>query len=194
MTSSEKILAGIIEEAQTKAEGIIKKAEEDAASLISKEKMTAENDVKTIISEADKKAEIIKATGISSAALYKRDKALMCRSRLIDKILVEMCREIAEYDNDRYFDCLLNLLKKYHTSNEGEIFLNSKDFKRITETFIKEISAFGLRLNETPADIESGFMLKYGDIYINCELKSLVHENHDRLVEIVNSALFKKQK
>ena len=45
-------------------------------------------------------------------------------------------------------------------------------------------------LSDTFADINGGFILKYGDIQINGELSALIYEKRDVLTDELNKALF----
>ena len=160
MTSSEKILAGIAGEAKTEAEKITAEAEKQAAEITAAAKAEAETDAGKIRAAAEKKAELIINSGKSSAGLLKRDTALNCRRGLIEKALITVADTVNAYGDKEYFDFLLTLIKKEK--------LNGKGF----------------------ADINGGFILKYGDIQINGELSALIHEKRDVLTDELNKALF----
>lgn len=190
MTSSEKILAGIAEESKAQAEKITAEAEKQAADIIAAAKAEAETDAEKMRADAEKKAELIINSGKSSAELLKRDTALNCRRELIEKALNFVADTVNAYGDKDYFDFLLTLIKKEKLNGKGEVYLSLKDKARDTAAFKSELSALDLTLSDTFADINGGFILKYGDIQINGELSALIHEKRDVLTDELNKALF----
>lgn len=190
MTSSEKILAGIAGEAKTEAEKITAEAEKQAAEITAAAKAEAETDAGKIRAAAEKKAELIINSGKSSAGLLKRDTALNCRRGLIEKALNFVADTVNAYGDKDYFDFLLTLIKKEKLNGKGEVYLSVKDKARDIAAFKSEFSALDLTLSDTFADINGGFILKYGDIQINGELSALIHEKRDVLTDELNKVLF----
>lgn len=190
MTSSEKILAGIAEESKAQADKINSDAEKQAADIIAAAKAEAETDAEKIRADAEKKAELIINSGKSSAELLKRDTALKCRRELIEKALITVADTVNAYGDKDYFDFLLTLIKKEKLNGKGEVYLSVKDKARDIAAFKSELSALDLTLSDTFADINGGFILKYGDIQINGELSALIHEKRDVLTDELNKALF----
>lgn len=190
MTSSEKILAGIAGEAKTEAEKITAEAEKQAAEITAAAREEAETDAEKIRADAEKKAELIINSGKSSAGLLKRDTALNCRRELIEKALNFVADTVNAYGDKDYFDFLLTLIKKEKLNGKGEVYLSVKDKARNIAAFKSELSALDLTLSDTFADINGGFILKYGDIQINGELSALIHEKRDVLTDELNKALF----
>ena len=190
MTSSEKILAGIAEESKAQADKINSDAEKQAADIIAAAREEAESEAEKIRAEAEKKAELIINSGKSSAELLKRDTALNCRRGLIEKALITVAVTVNAYGDKDYFDFLLTLIKKEKLNGKGEVYLSVKDKARDTASFKSELEALGFTLSDNFADINGGFILKYGDIQINGELSALIHEKRDVLTDELNKALF----
>ena len=190
MTSSEKILAVITEEAQSTAREIISAAEKRAEEIISERAKQAEKEATEITASAEKKAELIKSTGESSAQLVLRDARLTKKRELIEKALQAVIVSINNYDDKTYFDCLLRLVKKSTISGNGEMLLSARDLSRDKDGFVKSLKELSITLSDTPADINGGFILKYGDIIINCELSAVMREKRDEITDALNTALF----
>ena len=136
MTSSEKILAGIAEEAKAQADKINSDAEKQAAEITAAAKTEAETEAEKIKADAEKKAELIINSGKSSAELLKRDTALNCRRELIEKALVAVADTVNAYGDKDYFDFLLTLIKKEKLNDKGEVYLSVKDKVRNITDFI----------------------------------------------------------
>ena len=190
MTSSEKILAGIIAEAEKTAKEIIIDAENKAEETVTDKARCAKMQALEITAEADKKAALIESTGDSAAQLILRDAALSKKRELIEKALNEIVDSINSYDDKIYFDCLLRLAKKNTMSGKGEMLLSARDLSRDKGDFVKSVEALSVTVSDTTADINGGFILKYGDIIINCELSAVVREKRDEITDALNKALF----
>ena len=190
MTSSEKILAGITAEAESTAKEIISAAEKKAEEIISDKAKEAEKQADEIAAEADKKAALINSTGDSAAQLVLRDAKLKRKRELIEKAISEVIVSINNYDDKTYFDCLLRLAKKNAMSGKGEMLLSARDLSRDKGDFVKALEELSVTLSDTPADINGGFILRYGDIIINCELSAVMREKRDEITDAVNTALF----
>ena len=190
MTAKEKILAGISEEAQKKAEEIIADAENVARENTAEASALAESQKEKIIKDADKKAESIINNAKSSASLLKRDSALKFKSEAIETVLRAVNDEINSYPDDKYFDFLITLVKKNVLSGKGVLHLNSKDLQRNTAEFKEKIAPLNLVLSESGADISGGFILQYDDILINCAIEALIHEKREKLIDVINQKLF----
>ena len=190
MTSSEKILAGITAKAEETAKGIISAAEEKAEEAVAIAVKEAEKQVEAIAAEADKKAALIESTGNSAAQLVLRDARLTRKRELIERALDDVIVGINNYDDKAYFDCLLRLAKKNAMSEKGEMLLSSRDLSRDKGDFVKALDTLSVTLSDTPVDINGGFILKYGDIIINCELSAVMREKRDEITDTLNTALF----
>ncbi len=190
MTSSEKILAGITAEAEETAKEIISAAEKKAEEIIANAVSEAEKQAETIAAEADKKAELTESTGNSAAQLVLRDARLTKKRELIEKALDEVIVGINNYDDKTYFDCLLRLVRYNAMSGKGEMLLSTRDLSRDKGDFVKALEELSVTVSDTPIDINGGFILKYGDIIINCELSAVMREKRDEITDSLNTALF----
>ena len=185
-----KYLPALRARQKQQAEKITAEAEKQAAEITAAAKAEAETDAGKIRAAAEKKAELIINSGKSSAGLLKRDTALNCRRELIEKALNFVADTVNAYGDKDYFDFLLTLIKKEKLNGKGEVYLSVKDKARDIAAFKSELSALDLTLSDTFADINGGFILKYGDIQINGELSALIHEKRDVLTDELNKALF----
>ena len=190
MTSSEKILVGITAEAEETAKRIVSAAEEKAEETVAIAVKEAKKQAEMIAAEADKKAALIESTGNSAAQLVLRDARLTKKRELIEKALDEVIVSINNYDDKTYFDCLLRLVQNNAMSGKGEMLLSTRDLSRDKGDFVKKLEALSVTLSDTPADIKGGFILKYGDIIINCELSAVMREKRDEITDKLNTALF----
>lgn len=192
MTSGEKILAGILKDAQESADKIIEDAEKKAQEIRSGILDGADARCDKIIAEAKKQAETAVNNGNSAAALIKRDRILKEKSAMIDEVLQAAADRINGLDDAEYFKFLAETAKSNRMTAGGEVFLCERDLKRNTDKFKEELEKLGLTLSGSPVGIDGGFILKYGDIQMNCGIGALIREKREILTDKVNRILFAK--
>ena len=190
MTSSEKILSGIAEDAQNRAAEIISDAEKKAEEAVKERIAAAEKEAEKITAAAEKEAELIKKTGESAAALLKRDAALSVKRELIESALKATAESINAYGDSEYFDLLLKLIEQNRLDKSGEVILSDRDMARDISAFKKALGRYSLTLSGETAETGGGFILKYGDIIINCGLEAVIREKRDTLTDTLNRELF----
>lgn len=190
MTSSEKILAGIAEDAKDRADEIISEAEKKAEEAAGERLAAAEEEAKAIAAAAAKAAELTKKTGESAAALLKRDAALSVKRELIESALKATAESINAYGDSEYFDLLLKLIEQNRLDKSGEVILSDRDTARDISAFKKALGRYSLTLSGETAETGGGFILKYGDIIINCGLEAVIREKRDTLTDTLNRELF----
>lgn len=190
MTSSEKILAGIAEDAKDRADEIISEAEKKAEEAAGERLAAAEEEAKAIAAAAAKAAELTKKTGESAVALLKRDAALSVKRELIESALKATAESINAYGDSEYFDLLLKLIEQNRLDKSGEVILSDRDMARDISAFKKALGRYSLTLSGETAETGGGFILKYGDIIINCGLEAVIREKRDTLTDTLNRELF----
>lgn len=192
MTSGEKILAGILKDAQDSADKIIEDAEKKAQEIRAGILDGADARCDKIIAEAKKQAETAVNNGNSAAALIKRDRILKEKSAMIDEVLQAAADRINGLDDEKYFKFLAETAESNRMTAGGEVFLCERDLKRKTDKFKEELEKLGLTLCDSPVGIDGGFILKYGDIQMNCGIGALIREKREILTDKVNRILFAK--
>ena len=192
MAGIEKITNEINLEAEKEAAGIIANAEEAAKKLIAK----AEEECAAIKAEADEK------TGKKLATEAKKTESqceqvekliiLEAKQEIIDSVLKKAKEKLMLQDTKDYFDTLLKLLEKQSLADKGVLLLNEKDLARIPADFESSANAVAtknggmLEISKDTANIDGGFILKYGNIEINSSFDALFDENQDELIDVVN--------
>lgn len=192
MGGLEKIIDRIISNAKETAEANINEARKKALEIEkdAKEKadyLKAQNEQK-IIADCDK----IKQMAESADRQNLRHSLLKARNDVIKSIIAEAKEHIKSMDGEKYTDILKKLIKNNISNDEGEIIFSKKDLKIVDDKFkeyIKEESRSKLKVSDEIADIESGFIIRYGKIEINCSIDSIFEDKYNELSDLVNSYL-----
>ncbi len=140
-----------------------------------------------IISDAEKKAAQIleSAKGGCIAAAARR--LMAAKSEIINESVLYSSGQLKAMPDKEYFSALHKLILKYAHPESGELILNSRDAERLPKDFVdtvnnelKKING-SITLSDKCADIDSGFILRYGGIDENCTFDALIKENADKI-------------
>lgn len=93
-----------------------------------------------------------------------------------------------------FSDSIKMLISKFALPGEGELRLNGRDLARLPADFTAQLSQAApeskLTLSGEPSSIESGCLLVYGGIDINCTFQAIFEDAADELRDAVGTILF----
>ncbi len=199
MAGLENITGSILQEAKDRAAVLVQKAQNDAEQILRE----AERDRNDILcrgrQKADRDADAY-AASIDSQAEHRTREAILSEKQAIIREIIEKAREeLATEDNDPYFKMMENLIRRNIRAQSGEILFGERDLNRLPAGFEDRLDRMAqeaggtLRISPVPAEIENGFLLRYGGIDENCSLKSLFEEKRDLLQDTVHEILFRQE-
>ena len=163
----------IISEANAKALEIKEKADKTISDIYDKAK-----------AEAADEAEKIRSKELSSANMAAGKDLLSKKQQLIDEVIDEAYKKLITMEESEYTEIVLNMLK---SAPKGVIILSAKD-KAVLGGKIKES---GYEVSEETRDIDSGFVIKNGDIEHNFSFTSILTVDKEEIRSMVAEMLFK---
>lgn len=195
MTGLDKIIEKILAEAQKNCDEILKQASDEVREIIAEARLTAKKESDRILDEAQKTVVRKQAVSKSTAESITRNRYLEIRNAILNDIISAAYLEIEKFSDEEYFAMLKKLCIKNVQTGECEMHLSGYDIGRLPDDFEMSINSEiyekgAVHISTTPADIENGFILSYGDIEINCTLKAVFDENMDSLKDMLSTALF----
>lgn len=194
MTGLETILAQIEQDAQNQAEALLSVAKKEAQDTLENAQKEAEQQSKAILEEAQAQADAIRERAESSAQLEKRDQLLRCKQQLIRETLDKVCDSLEDAPVEEYFSILLELAIRSAQPGEGVLYLNARDLERLPSNFQQELDRETpqgkITVSQTPRQLESGFVLVYGPIEMDCTFPALFRDAYDQLRDAVGTILF----
>ena len=196
MAGVDNIIKEILQEAQSKADGLLAEAKEKAKSVLDESALADSKMAEASAAAAQKSAADLAERAKSQSALRIRQALLPTRQDIIDEVIEKAYDQLGAQDDKSYFDMVEKLLVKNVRAGEGEICFNEADLKRITDDFrqrVKKIAADKggtLTISDTPVKIRNGFILAYGGIEENCSLDAIFSEKREGLRDLVNSILW----
>lgn len=193
MTGLEKILSKIEQESDERCREITRKAESQAEAVIEEAKIQAQELLNERKAQADKKAEMILQSAESSAKLSQNRAVLKEKLAIIDDTLERSLDVIKALPKKEYFEILKELILKNARQGEGELRLSKADAGKLPSNFIDSVNNSlknsKIKLGKN-TDIDSGFILVYGDIDVNCSFDAIVASKKDELRDTLNNLLF----
>ncbi|MCM1363645.1 MAG: V-type ATP synthase subunit E [Faecalibacterium sp.] len=195
MTGIEKIVDKIAAESAENCASIIENATKQAESIIADARNNARKQAAEIVEKAQKEADRCNMVAKSSAETITRTRYLEVRNAIVNDIVAAAYEEIEKMSVEEYFDLLFKLCVKYVETGECVMYLSQKDVERMPNDFEARINGevyekAAVQVSKTPRDIESGFVLDYGDFEINCVLKNIFDESMDNIKDILCAQLF----
>jgi V/A-type H+-transporting ATPase subunit E len=199
MAGVQNITDEILQDAHTQCVNINKEAEDNKNNLISqaKEEIAVLSDKAKAKAKADSDKYIEKI--MSQANTNERRAALDAKAYVIKDILNKAYEKIISQSDSDYFSMIYSLVGKTCYSEDGEILISASDRKRLPSDFESKVNAEAkkkggsLKLSDKDADIDGGFILKYGGIDENCSIKSIFDEKHTDMQDLVYNMLWPKE-
>ena len=193
MSALDRIIEGILEQANAKADGILAEANKLAAEILENGESDRAEQEALFEEAANRECREI-ADRASSADRQNRRRALLqIRNKAVDEVISEAKAKIAGMPEKEYFDFMFRLFEKNFQQVDGVIRFASTDFNRIPEGFLNRCKQLApghaLELSEDTGGVGQGFVVQYGDIFQNCSLDSVFEAAEQELRDMAYAVL-----
>lgn len=192
MSSGDKILNRISLDCDERISQIGAETDEKCAQIMAQAKLDADKISAEIADRAQSKVKQMQAASKSRCDLETRNAFLKRRREEIDKTYSEILNKMKNLPDKDYFELIYTFAKKL-SGMSGVVLLNEKDMNRLPKDFLARLEECGVKaeLSKMPCDIESGFILKCGDIEENMDFSAILSEKRDAIEDFINQELFK---
>lgn len=192
MSSGDKILNRISLDCDERISQIGAETDEKCAQIMAQAKLDADKISAEIADRAQSKVKQMQAASKSRCDLETRNAFLKRRREEIDKTYSEILNKMKNLPDEDYFELIYTFAKKLNGMS-GVVLLNKKDMNRLPKNFLARLEECGVKaeLSKMPCDIESGFILKCGDIEENMDFSAILSEKRDAIEDFINQELFK---
>lgn len=194
MTGLEKILSTIEQDSNDRCREITEQAQKQAQEIIDAASAKAQEDIENAKASVDKKVAVSDAAIEASVSMTKNRIVLEGKLDIISSTLERALEVIKALPKKEYFEILKGLILKNARKGEGVLRLSEEDTEKLPSNFIDSINnalkrGYKISLGES-ADIDSGFILVYGDIDINCSFDAVASAKREELRDTLNEMLF----
>jgi vacuolar-type H+-ATPase subunit E/Vma4 len=193
---SKQVTEKILSEAQSQAGKIKKQADEKA----SQEKQNLRAELDSFNEEtrrlANQAAEEAKSQTLAWARIEITKKLLQTRRNLLDETFVSAAEKIKNMGTKDYQQLMEKLILSVVNTGDEEIIID-KNEKRIDAAFVEQLNAKlsqnskgNLKIADSKADIEAGFILQKGRARVNGSLAVLLAAVKEKLETELAAQLF----
>lgn len=185
----DSILERITAAGNEAAEKTVAKAHEKAAEILKQKAAdsSAENDA--LIKEAEQEA-INQINHVrSTVALESRKLVLAAKREVIDEVFDDVIMAFGKMPSEDYAVFMAKLARK--VSERGTLTFSANDAKiadRVRD-LLKDNTNYKVT-KQTVKTIQSGFVLKYDNVQINCSVESIVENMKNELEPMIVAKLF----
>lgn len=192
MSGLDQIIQSILDAAQKESDEILQAAKEKADSIL----QAADRDVAALELEAEEniKKETQKLQQMAAAADQQNRRQILLKTKLdvIGQCIRAARDKILTMPDAEYFDMLYQLFENQHIEKDGEILFSEKDKERLPDDFIARLNTVSdgkIALSDECINIEGGFVVRCGQIEINCTIDSILSEKESILQDRLNKYL-----
>ncbi|HHV96393.1 MAG TPA: hypothetical protein GXX37_07990 [Clostridiaceae bacterium] len=198
MNGVEKIINKIKSDAQSQAENNIKAAQEKADAIIKAAKEEAAEKYNGIIEKTKSEIAGKRKRLISMAELEARKIKLKAKQDLIREVFSLAHKKLITLPPEEYGKILSDMIIGLNPEGNEEIIVSEEDRKKLGDSFIKMVNAKlkengkkgELKYSDICRETEGGFILKSGDIEINCSFSSILRMEYNKIEAEVIKVLF----
>ena len=191
MTGLENIIREIETESAETVSDILGKANDAAAVTLRDAEKAAEQLKEGFRHEAERKAAETAERATANDQMELKRAVLKKKQEIIRETLDGTRRALTETRDKGYFEMLTSLLNRYAAKGkDGEILMTDADKKAMTKEFETAVSAYGLKVSDKALAADSGFVLVYGSIEINCTVDAIFDAYADELSDMLGAFLF----
>lgn len=195
MTGLDKIIAQIDADSAERCKQIAAAAEHEAETICTRAQQAAEALCAERNKALRKQLENMMQSAESSAELKKNQIVLKGKLAAIDETLEKALEVIKALPKKEYFEILKELILTHALQGKGVLHLSQADTEKLPQNFIDSVnSALKSKgaeiLPGDSAEIDSGFVLVYGDIDINCTFPAIAASKREELRDALNGLLF----
>lgn len=196
MSGLDNIIKEIQASAKAEADAILQEADKYCEEYMADVKEKVQKDVVQFQKRAESERNLYEEKTKSGAQFRERNAILKAKQQSIEEAIKKAQEKLMNLPQAEYFDFLTKLFEKNVQPQSGTMFLSEKDVARMPEDFKEKIENIAVEkggqitISSERAGIADGFILVYGEIEENCQLKALFDANIDKLKDIVNRKLF----
>ncbi|MBQ2738641.1 MAG: V-type ATP synthase subunit E [Oscillibacter sp.] len=192
MNGIERILSRIEADARSEIDAILASAREEAANTEEAFRREAEELRASLLEKAEKAAAQREERLVSAARMEGRKALLATRQDLVDDAYLAAQARLCLLPHDEAIDVLAELLVRVSATGREEVIFSPADRERIGEAAVEKANAAGkdLILSEETRPLRGGFILKEGNVEINCAFETLTRLEKGRSAAAVAKILF----
>ena len=196
MSGLDNIIKEIQASAKAEADAVLQEADKYCEEYMADVKVKVQKEVEQFEKKAQAERNLYEEKTKSGAQFRERNAVLKIRQQSIDEVIIKAQEKLENLPDAEYFAFLIKLFEKNVQSQKGIMYMSERDINRMPADFKEKIKKTAeqmggqMTISSDRESVNNGFILAYGDIEENCQIKALFDADIDRLKDIVNQQLF----
>ena len=196
MTGLQKIIDGILEEADASVAEISQKAQEEAARIADEAKRGAEQYLKEQEVAARSEAEKYEKQIVSACEAKTRTVLLTEKQKVLSETLRTAYDALCNMPTEEYTQYVETLISAHLREGDCTMYMAKRDLERLPQAFFDRVTQNAakngcrLTLSKEPKAMDGGCLLSYGGIEENCSFGALFAAKESDLLDRTNQLLF----
>lgn len=196
MSGLDNIIKEIQASAKAEADAILQEAAQYCEEYMTGIREKVQKEVVQFQKKKELERNLYEEKTKSGAQFRERNAVLKIRQHSIDEAIKKAQEKLVNLPDAEYFDFLIKLFEKNVQSQNGVMYLSKKDTDRMPMDFKEKIEKTAeqmgghITISSDRDSVNNGFILAYGEIEENCQIKALFDADIDKLKDIANQQLF----
>lgn len=198
MSNLDNLTSKIIKDAEVKKIEILNEASIKADEIVKKKIEEANKKASSILEKAEIESKTIKERITSKTDLEVRNKKLLAKQQVIEKVFEEAKKRLKSMNPDEFNKFVKNSIMSLNIDGDEEIIINVLDREKLPDKFLVELNKLlidngklgKLKFNVKTHEIDGGFIISKNGIEINNSFEELVNSLKYELEYEVGKILF----
>ncbi|HAK44211.1 MAG TPA: V-type ATP synthase subunit E [Clostridium sp.] len=198
MSNLDNLTSKIIKDAEVKKIEILNEASIKADEIVKKKIEEANKKASSILEKAEIESKTIKERIISKTDLEIRNKKLLAKQQVIEKVFEEAKKRLKSMNSNEFDKFVKNSIMSLNIDGDEEIIINVSDREKLPDKFLVELNKLliangklgKLKFNVKTHEIDGGFIISKNGIEINNSFEELVNSLKYELEYEVGKILF----
>jgi V/A-type H+-transporting ATPase subunit E len=198
MSNLDNLTSKIIKDAEVKKIEILNEASIKADEIVKKKIEEANKKASSILEKAEIESKTIKERIISKTDLEVRNKKLLAKQQVIEKVFEEAKKRLKSMDSNEFDKFVKSSIMSLNIDGDEEIIINVSDREKLPDKFLVELNKLliangklgKLKFNVKTHEIDGGFIISKNGIEINNSFEELVNSLKYELEYEVGKILF----
>ena len=193
MKGIEKITQLIQTEAQSEIDSVLANARREAETVASRYQARAEAEAAELAAKNEKAAAEREERLVSAAQMEARKVQLVAKQEMVEKAYIRALEKLCSMPQEQYVDVLADLLLQASTTGTEEVVFSQEDREHAGKAAVEKANkASGKKLTvaQETLPIQGGFILRSGNVEVNCTFDTLVRLQKAETAGAVAKKLF----
>ena len=176
MNGIDTIIQRLNTDAKAETDALLEKARQEAAAVAARYQAQADKEAADLAARNERLAEREERL-ISAAQMEARKTVLAAKQAVMEETYAKALEKLRNLSETRYVEVLTELLLQAAPHGAGEVLFSAQDRETVGQAAVDAAngkSGGKLTLSGETAPIQGGFILKDGNVEVNCAFDTLV--------------------